>query len=1008
MSVAGRGDATTFAGLRIADSPLARRLSPWTLKDESRLVEALLPEARSDPASIRAIEQTAAGWVEAVRTERAGSGPLDAFLETYDLSTEEGVGLMCVAEALLRIPDADTADRLIADRLADKDWERHLGESHSLFVNASTWGLMLSGRLVSQETLHRRTPGGLLRGLAARLGEPVVRTAISRAMRILARQFVVGGTIHAALQRVADHPAGGNGYSFDMLGEAALTAEDAARYRQAYGRAIEVVGAAPAKGPLRHGVSVKLSALSPRFETFQVPRVTGEVVEALRELALLARERNVPLTVDAEEADRLVPTLAVFEAVYRDAGLAGWEGFGLAVQAYQRRAGEVLRFLVELAGAVGRQIPVRLVKGAYWDTEIKRAQERGLDSFPVFTRKVNTDVSYLACVRRMCAAAGRLLPQFATHNAHTIAYVLHHAPAGLSFEFQRLHGMGEALYRQVAARAGRRVPCRVYGPVGTHEDLLPYLVRRLLENGANTSFVHRVLHEEMTAVELVRDPVARAAAQGSKENPRIAQPPVLFGAERRNAAGLDLHDGALLGELATAMERTARQHDSAAPVIDGEVLQGGECWLSRNPADRRVVLGRVTAAGPQQADRAVAVAVDGFAVWNTTPVAQRAAALNAAADLFEAHRAELMALCIREAGKCLTDALAEVREAVDFLRYYAVQAQQLMQSPVALPGPAGEHNELHLEGRGCFVCISPWNFPLAIFTGQVAAALVTGNTVVAKPAPQTALIAARAVALLHRAGIPGSALQFTPGDGALGARLVANPRLAGVVFTGSTASARSIYRALAAGQGPIPALIAETGGVNAMVVDSTALPEQVVRDAVQSAFNAAGQRCSALRLLLLQEEIADPVVALLSGHMAELSLGDPAKLHTDVGPVIDSAARERLLGHRQRMHAAGRVLYECPVPAGLENGTFVAPLLVELPGVADLDGEHFGPILHVVRFAADELDGMLEAVASLGYGLTFGIQTRIERRGRDIARRVPAGNVYVNRNLIGAVVGSQP
>ena len=1000
-----------FESLRNATTEIGSRINARYLADESEVVNDLVTLAQCLPGQCRRIENRAVRLVEIMRRDRAEKSGLDAFLHAYDLSSAEGVALMCLAEALLRIPDAQTADLLIADRLGAGDWAKHLGASESLFVNASTWGLMLTGRLISADEIGCDNPAAFIRSLVARLGEPVVRAAMTQAMRIMGRQFVMGRDIDEALQRATETDQARYRFSFDMLGEAALTAVDAEQYFHAYRGAIEAVGASdpqPADVLNRHGVSVKLSALSPRFEFEQLDNVMREVVPRLVELVTLAQRLDVPMTVDAEEAHRLELTLAVFEAVHLGSGLGEWPGFGAVVQAYQRRALPVIDWLAGLSARTGRRIPVRLVKGAYWDTEIKRAQEQGLVSYPVFTRKTNTDISYLACARTLIEKRDCLFAQFATHNAHTVAYILETAPAGYAFEFQRLHGMGEALYDHVIDADRPDVACRVYAPVGRHADLLPYLVRRLLENGANTSFINRIVQEDIPAIELVRDPVGRLRGFETIANPRIPAPPDLYGRQRKNSAGLNLFDGAVLRGLAGEMSEALRQKHRAQPVVDGQKLSG-HSRPAISPADRRQRIGQVVYTTPNQVTAAIDVAARGFGAWNATAVAVRAGILRKAAELYEIHRPELVALCVAEAGKCIPDAIAEIREAVDFLRFYAAEAERLMADPIELPGPTGESNELSLEGRGVFACISPWNFPLAIFTGQIAAALVTGNTVLAKPAEQTSLVAARAVELLFEAGVPGDVLQFIPGEGAeAGARMVADGRLAGVVFTGSTETARSINRALASREGPLATLIAETGGQNVMVVDSSALPEQVVKDVVHSAFNSAGQRCSALRVLLLQEEIADPVLRLLAGHIAELKVGDPSRLDTDIGPVIDPAARDALRAHRLEITASGTVVCECPLPPGLEQGCFFAPIAIEIPEISIIKKENFGPILHIVRFRHEALHQVLEAVAATGYGLTFGIQSRIEGRTRAVCKRVYAGNVYVNRNMIGAVVGVQP
>jgi RHH-type proline utilization regulon transcriptional repressor/proline dehydrogenase/delta 1-pyrroline-5-carboxylate dehydrogenase len=996
-----------FTQLTNASTEVGERINSLYLADEAELVRSLCADAACPGDGHEQITSTATRLVQAVRRDRAGKSGLDALLMEYDLSSREGVVLMCLAEALLRIPDPETMDLLIADRLAAGDWEQHMGASDSLFVNASTWGLMLTGRVVQPDAETIESPGRWLRGMVSRLGEPMVRAAMRQAMRIMGEQFVMGRSIAEAIERSRRGSHSAYLFAFDMLGEAAITNADAERYCEAYLDAIRTVGSQPGQheqaAHQRASISVKLSALCPRFEFAQLHRALADLVPRLTTLVSAARECGVPITVDAEESDRLEATLEVFRQVLRVHASDDWGGLGIAVQAYQRRATAVIDWLIDLSERHAVRIPVRLVKGAYWDAEIKISQERGWPTYPVFTRKVNTDVSYLACAKRLLSHPARFFPQFATHNAHTVAWVLHNAGRS-EYEFQRLHGMGEELYEQVIDAR----PCRVYAPVGRHEDLLPYLVRRLLENGSNTSFVNRIVQEDAPIAELVAEPTELAATLKNIENPRIPSPPMLFGSGRRNSAGINFCDGrelALLGQQMTAaLER--RWH--TGPRINASV-ESGSPRPSLSPADRRVKVGTVEFAKPAQVDRALDAAANSFPHWNATPVADRASVLRRAADLFERERASLMALCVSEAGKCLPDALAEVREAVDFLRYYAAEAERLMSSPVVMPGPTGERNELQLAGRGIFVCISPWNFPLAIFTGQIAAALAVGNTVLAKPAEQTGLIGGFAVELLTAAGLPPGALQFLPGEGELiGARAIADPRVAGVAFTGSTETAWRINRTLAAREAPIAALIAETGGQNAMIVDSTALAEQVVTDVVQSAFNSAGQRCSALRVLFLQEEIADRVLELLAGHMRELNIGDPARLETDIGPVIDKDALEALRQHRVEIARLGRVVFECPLEPATSHGSFMGPVLVEIPDISVLKEEVFGPILHTVRFQRECLEQVLQGIINTGFGLTFGIQSRIEQRVAALAARLPVGNIYANRNMIGAVVGVQP
>ena len=984
--------------------PLRRAIAEAYRGDETACVDELLADAHMDGPARRGVAERAQALVASVRQGRQGAGGIDAFLQEYELSTQEGVVLMCLAEALLRIPDGETADRLIRDKLGDADWEGHLGHSRSLFVNASTWGLMLTGRIVRLDPGLTGHVGSAIGRLVAQSGEPVIRQALIQAMRILGRQFVMGRTIAEALERARPAEAEGYRHSFDMLGEAARTAADAKRYFEAYAAAIDAIGHSAAGDDVfaRPSISVKLSALHPRFEYAQQDRVLHELAPRLLALARCAMDQGIGFTVDAEEADRLEPSLDVIAAVYGDPALAGWEGFGVALQTYQKRAPQVIDWLADLARRGGRRIPLRVVKGAYWDTEIKHAQELGLDGYPVFTRKLATDVSYIACARRILAAGDAFYPQFATHNAQTVAVVLELAGDNRDFEFQRLHGMGEALYGEVVGPDKLHIPCRVYAPVGSHEELLPYLVRRLLENGANTSFVNRIVDEALPVAEIAADPVIELRAIESKPHPRIPLPADLYGDGRVNARGMDLTDRAALEPLAEAMAAAL-----ATPLKAGPGGAGAGRTLT-DPADRRRIVGSVVEADGVAVERAVSAAVEAFPDWAAAPAETRAACLDRMANLLEENIAEAMAICVREAGKTIADAVAEVREAVDFCRYYAARARADFAAPEVLPGPTGESNRISLHGRGVFACIAPWNFPLAIFTGQVAAALVAGNGVIAKPAEQTPLIAAFAVRLLHRAGVPEGVVQLLPGGGDVGARLVADDRIAGVAFTGSTETARAINRSLAARDGPIVPLIAETGGQNAMIVDSSALPEQVIADTLVSAFGSAGQRCSALRVLFVQAEIAPRLIAMLAGAMDELRVGDPALLATDVGPVIDDAARNMLLAHGEAMARHGTLIHRVALPAGTEHGTFVAPAAFEIDSLDRLEREVFGPMLHVVRYKSDALDHVIAAVNGTGYGLTLGIHSRIDEVVDYIAGRVRAGNAYVNRNMVGAVVGVQP
>ncbi len=1112
------------------DAARAAITAAW-VRDETEHVRELLAVARQPhpgwgEADRAAIQATAADLVRRVRSRAQDQGAIEAFMRQYDLGSEEGVLLMCVAEALLRIPDQDTADRLIRDKLGEADWKRHMGQSDSVLVNASTWGLMLTGHLVDLADDTKRDVHNAFKRLVGRVGEPVIRLAVRQAMRIMGHQFVMGRTIGEALARSRK---GGNAayrYSFDMLGEGALTAKDAARYLQAYRDAIDAIGASVTSRRREAGtawdvfaapsISVKLSALHPRYEHAKRARVMAELVPAVLELAQRAKVHGIGFTIDAEESERLELSLDVIAAAYADASLDGWEGYGLAVQAYQKRAPFVIDFIADLARRHGRRVPVRLVKGAYWDSEVKRAQVDGQEGYPVFTRKPNTDVSYLACAARMFEAIDAIYPMFATHNAHTIAAIhrlsllppgegarradegtehvalqdravstgtqglpnagvdptgrgsaapssgaarhlasrpgpAQHAGRsdvrepvarnphaltpegeGKAFEFQKLHGMGDDLYAEVIPADRLDVPCRVYAPVGSHEDLLPYLVRRLLENGANSSFVNRITDEAVAIDELIRDPVDVVAAFDAIPHPRIPLPRDLFRAHssnaqaaaraahtpprkipmtaasvRDNSMGLNLANDDQLRTLAVQVNAAARDDWRAAPLVPG-AKGHGDTFEVANPADRRQVVGRWQAADADTVERALRNAVAAQPAWDATPVASRAAILEHAADLMEARMPQFIALCTREAGKTLPDGVAEVREAVDFLRYYAAEARRLFVIE-ALPGPTGESNTLQLAGRGVFACISPWNFPLAIFVGQIAAALAAGNSVLAKPAEQTNLIGFVAVRLLHEAGIPADVLQFLPGDGAtVGAALTSDPRIAGVVFTGSTDTARAINRALAARDAPIGVLIAETGGQNALIADSSALPEQLVKDAVTAAFTSAGQRCSATRVLFVQADIADKVVGMIAGAMAELSVGDPGVLSTDVGPVIDADALAQLDAHAAKMQQIAKPIAQAPGSDALVHGTFFLPQAWELSSLDQLTRENFGPALHVVRWKADDLDAVVDAINATGYGLTLGIHSRIDETIERIVQRAKVGNIYVNRNQIGAVVGVQP
>jgi RHH-type proline utilization regulon transcriptional repressor/proline dehydrogenase/delta 1-pyrroline-5-carboxylate dehydrogenase len=970
---------------------------PYAPPDET-VAGALLAGAPRVLAAERRIDQRASRLIEGIRAKAGGLGGIEDFLHAYSLSTKEGLALMVLAEALLRVPDATTADRLIEDKLATGDWSGQEVKSNAFLVSASAWTLGITARIIQPG----ETPDTILETLIKRLGLPAVRTATRQAMRLLGSHFVLGQTIEEALDRAAQHQD--SRYSFDMLGEGARTATDADRYFDAYAAAIAAIGASAGEAalPNRPGISVKLSALHPRFEAISRARVLKELAPKLLQLARKARDHDLNFTVDAEEADRLELTIDVIAAVLADASLRGWEGFGLAVQAYQKRASAVIDWLAEEARVLHRRLMVRLVKGAYWDTEIKRAQERGLADYPVFTRKAMTDLSYVQCTRKLLAARERLYPQFATHNALTVASVIEDAGGVGGYEFQRLHGMGEVLYETLMNDLPEAA-VRVYAPVGGHRDLLAYLVRRLLENGANSSFVAVAADPSVPIDTILQRPQSWIGKPSHARHPKIPLPRDLYGSERRNSTGVEFGDRASFAAF-VAEVRGADAPGEAAPVIDGSARAGTERPVL-SPIDGGVV-GRVREGDDALGRAAMAATQAAFPQWQARPVEERAAALERASDLLERRRGRLISLMQSEGGKTLDDALAEHREAVDFCRYYAAQARRTL-APEAMPGPTGESNELRYRGRGVFVCISPWNFPLSIFLGQVSAALVAGNAVVAKPAEQTPLIAAETVRILHAAGVPEGVLALMPGDGKVGAALVADERVAGVAFTGSTEVARAINRSLAAKDVPIVPLIAETGGINAMIVDATALPEQVADDVVASAFRSAGQRCSALRLLCVQDDVADRIIEMIAGAARQLKLGDPRDPSTHVGPVIDAEAKDRL----DRWIAAmkGRVRFRWDEAGALPSaGTYVAPTIIALERARDLKEEVFGPILHVVRWRANALEKLVDEIAANGYALTLGVHSRIDTTVEEIAARLSHGNVYVNRNMIGAVVGTQP
>ena len=998
-----------FAELIEKRDPLKQAMTAHYRKDETACVEKLVTDAKFASDALERIKLTATQLVTGTRLYRQKQKGLDAFLHEYDLSSEEGIALMCLAEALLRIPDKTTMDRLINDKISTANWSKHSGQSSSLFVNAATWSLLLTGKIYNGVSNHHKTLGAALQRLISRTGSAAIRPIILQGMKIIGKQYVMGTTIDAALKRAKSFESRGYRYSYDMLGEAARTREDAEKYFQSYLNAIQAIGQAsqgltPITGP---GISVKLSALHPRYEFAKRQKVMDELVPLLLTLARAAKEQNIGLTVDAEEADRLELSLDVIEQVFRDPTLNDWEGFGLAVQSYQKRAPYVIDWLADLSKQYHRRLMVRLIKGAYWDTEIKVSQVLGLAGYPVFTRKNSTDVSFIACAKKLLSQPECFYPQFGTHNAYSIAAIMEIAGNNRNFEFQCLHGMGQPVYDQIVAKDKWNMPCRIYAPVGTHQDLLGYLVRRLLENGANSSFINRIADEKTPVENIVEDPVARIAALTHKPHPHIPLPKHIYGQERLNSSGVDFTNMATLEELQTKMLAAEKEEWQAGPIINGKMLVEATKQPVKSPSDLTRIVGYVTEATPETIEKALIHADQAKTAWGKTDVAERAQCLLRAADLFEKNMPRLMTLLTREAGKQLVDCVSEIREAVDFCRYYAERAQKDLK-PVELKGPTGEFNQLSLHPRGVIVCISPWNFPMAIFAGQIVAALAAGNTVIAKPAEQTPLIAAEVVRLLHEAGIPSGALQLLPGRGDIvGSKIVSDIRTSGVMFTGSTETAKLIHQSLAKRPGPIVPLIAETGGQNAMIVDSSALPEQVVADVIQSAFNSAGQRCSALRVLFLQEDIADRVIEMLKGAMQDITLGDPSLLSTDVGPVIDQDALEMLNKHVVKMQNEATLIYQVQIDS-LPNGYFFAPAAFELKNLSILQREVFGPILHIIRYKANELDQVLDQIIQTGYGLTLGIHSRIDATVKYIESRMPVGNLYVNRNMIGAVVGVQP
>ncbi len=977
-------------------------------QDETACVQNLLQTLNLTPEKEQTITALAADLVHAVRRKNYEASGVEALIMHYDLSTTEGIMLMCIAETLLRIPDSETEDLLIRDKLTSAHWEEHLGKSQSTFVNITTWGLALTGKILDGKS-HAGQFKKTWHNLLQRWGEPVIRKAVHQAVKIMGNQFVVGRGIEDALKASQPNLKKGYLYSYDMLGEVARTQADADRYFQAYQQAIEQLHATLPPQPtqeIRHrpGISVKLSALYPRYVFTHREQAVPFLIAKLHQLAKQAQQAQIGLTVDAEEADRLEMSLDIFSAVLTHPDFANWDGLGLAVQAYQKRALSLIQWLIELGRNNGKRINVRLVKGAYWDTEIKLTQIGGFKDYPVFTRKTTTDLCYLTCAQQMLAAQDAIYPQFATHNAYSVAAILtmmNHSST-YDFEFQSLQGMGRTLHDLLIERG---ILCRIYGPVGSHEDLLPYLVRRLLENGANSSFVNQIANPKTPLEKLITSPIAKLRSYPAIPNPKIPLPKDIFGPKRLNSAGLDLSDSQEYQKLLEGMAGFEGHLWQSTPLSSHPVEINRQPESIRNPANHQQIVGQVWAADEADVEQALVNAVKSFPEWNRWPVHERGDLLLKAAELLEQNREELICLTAREAGKTLASGISEVREAVDFCRYYRQIALHL-QTDHAMPGPTGESNTLRLSGRGPMLCVSPWNFPIAIFTGQIVAALITGNTVIAKPAEQTPLVADRIVRLFHEAGVPETVLQLLPGRGEIvGAALVKDPRIQGIVFTGSTETAKAINQTLAHRPGPIIPLIAETGGINAMIADSSSLPEQLVNDVIVSAFDSAGQRCSALRVLFVQEEIADKIIEMLRGAMAELIVGDPIRLETDVGPVIDADAQKMLLEHAEKMSRQAKLIYKVPLP---HSGTFVAPQAYELPDLSLLKREVFGPILHVIRYAKNDLPQVVDSINALGYGLTFGIQSRIDTTIDYLQRHIQAGNIYVNRNMIGAVVGVQP
>jgi len=981
---------------------LRTKIDEYYLADEQACISAILQSIKIDPMVLQKIEFSARDFVEYARQHKSRRGSVEAFIGEYSLSSTEGIILMCLAEALLRIPDDITADRLIKSKLSLADFETHLGKSHSLFVNASTWGLMLTGKLVADEDRNRLAEH--LSILTGRLGDSVIRAILRQAMKLMASQYVMGDEIDSAIKRGKKEMHKNYRFSFDMLGESALCSADAERYFESYKKAIACISKTKKENTLKadlSAISIKLSALHPRYEVSQHRRVINELLPRVLSLVRFACEKDVAVTLDAEESDRLALSLAIFEQIFYDEKLNGWGGFGLAVQAYQKRAMPVLEWLAELAKETGKQIPLRLVKGAYWDTEIKRAQEQGLKAYPVFTRKTSTDVSYIACVDYLLKNTALFYPQFATHNAHTVATVEHlsqeHGVDSHCFEFQRLHGMGESLHDQLI----EKYPSRIYSPVGSYQDLLPYLVRRLLENGANASFVNRIENEEVPIDKIIRNPIEVLSEMDSLVNPEIALPSEIY-KNRDNSKGTNLSDIGILENLQNKI-----------------LCYESHCWYEEeksqnsitivNPANRHHIIGYVKKQSREDLLSLLGQLSQSQSAWQRSSLEQRLSVVKKFAGLLYENRYELYALCVYEAGKTLRDAVSELREAIDFCEYYFSQAKLLFSQPEKLEGPVGEDNRLFYHGRGLFVCISPWNFPVAIFVGQIVAALISGNVVIAKASSKTAIVSRRLTELFAEAGLAENILAVVNCSGRLISDvLLTDGRVSGVAFTGSFDTALNINLALARRRSPIVPLIAETGGLNAMIVDSSALPEQVVKDVISSAFYSAGQRCSALRVLIVQSEILEKITALLISAMDELLLGDPAKMETDIPPLIDARAQEKLNAYKASFAPENELLHETPMPDGLEDGNYVAPTLVKINALSALRDEMFGPVLHIMSYESDLLDELIDDINSMGFGLTLGVHSRVDEVIERIVNQVNVGNIYVNRNMVGAVVGVQP